>query len=174
MMKRTFRVLLLPLVLMTFAQQVKAGDQPASREDVVGMLSAIGMQQQADRMRTAMLEQAKSVLPAADEQNLTPVQRFKLQDITAHMFADIMGAYPASDAMNDLVPIYQKHFTQDDVDAITAFYESPSGRKYVEKTPEIIGEFMAVLMPKMQAKIKPIIDRYQKEMEEVTRTTGKP
>jgi hypothetical protein len=172
-MKRAV-IALLALVLMACACHVMAGDQPASREDVVRMLNAIGMQQQAERMQTVMLQQVKETLPVADDEHLTPAQRARMQDITARMLADIMTAYPPSDAINDLVPIYQKHFTKSDVDAITAFYWSPSGRKFVEKTPEIMGEFMAVLMPQMQAKIKPIIDKYQKEMEGATRKTGKP
>jgi len=172
-MKRTVTALL-ALVLMACAQPVRAEDQPASREDVVRMLNAIGMQQQAERMQTVMLQQVKTTLPVMDDEHFSPAQRAKMQDITARMLADIMTAYPPSDAINDLVPIYQKYFTKDDVDAITAFYQSPSGRKFVEKTPEIMGEFMAVLMPQMQAKIKPIIDRYQKEMEGATRKIGQP
>jgi len=165
---------LLALVLMASACHVVADDQPASREDVVRMLNAIGMQQQAERMQTVMLQQVKATLPVADEEHLTPAQRARMQDITARMLADIMTAYPPSDAINDLVPIYQKHFTKRDVDAIAAFYQSPSGRKFVEKTPEIMGEFMAVLLPQMQAKIKPIIDKYQKEMEDATRRPAQP
>ena len=172
-MKRAV-IALLALLLMAFARPVRAEDQPASREDVVRMLNAIGMQQQAERMQTVMLQQVKATLPVADEEHLTPAQRARMRDITARMLGEIMTAYPPSDAINDLVPIYQKHFTKNDVDAITAFYRSPSGRKLVEKTPEIMGEFMAVLMPQMQAKIKPIIDKYQKEMEDATRKPGKP
>jgi len=170
-MKRAVMALM-ALVLMACTQPVGAEDQPASREDVVRMLNAIGMQQQAERMQTVMMQQVKATLPVADEEHLTPAQRAKMQDITARMLADTMTAYPPSDAINDLVPIYQKYFTKSDIDAIAAFYKSPSGRKFVEKTPEIMGEFMATLMPKMQAKIKPIIDKYQKEMEDVTRKAG--
>jgi len=172
-MKRAV-IVLFALVQLAWACHVVADDQPASREDVVHMLNAIGMQQQAERMQTVMLQQVKATLPVADEEHLTPAQRARMQDITARMLGEIMTAYPPSDAINDLVPIYQKYFTKSDVDAIAAFYQSPSGRKFVEKTPEIMGEFMAVLLPRMQAKIKPIIDKYQKEMEDATRRTGKP
>jgi uncharacterized protein len=32
-----------------------------------------------------------------------------------------------------LVPVYKKHFTQADIRALTAFYETPTGRKFAEK-----------------------------------------
>ncbi|NEW84922.1 MAG: DUF2059 domain-containing protein, partial [Mariniphaga sp.] len=41
-----------------------------------------------------------------------------------------------------LIPVYKKHFTQDDVKAIIAFYESPAGNKLAEKTPLIAVEAM--------------------------------
>lgn len=42
-----------------------------------------------------------------------------------------------------LVPIYQKHFTVDDINQLTAFYQSPIGKKFAEKTPLITQESMA-------------------------------
>jgi hypothetical protein len=111
----------------------------------------------------------KSIPSGVDEERLTPEQPTKLRDINERMLADIMNAYPASEELNDMVPIYQKYFTKDDVDAITAFYLSPSGQKFVEKGPEIMAEFMSEAMPKMHARIKPIVDKHQKEIEELRR-----
>ena len=42
-----------------------------------------------------------------------------------------------------LVPIYQKHMTEADLKSVIAFYESPAGRRYAEKTPLITQESMA-------------------------------
>lgn len=174
MTKRAIPIVLLALSVIACVQQLRAGDLPASREDILRMLDATGMRQQSQRMRTMMLQQAKPMLSGGDGEHLTAKQRAKLQDINERMLADVMNAYPVSDALDDMVPIYQKHFTKSDVDAITAFYLSPSGQKFVEKMPEIMGEFMSALMPKVQARIKPIMDKYQKEMEGVTRTAEKP
>ena len=41
-----------------------------------------------------------------------------------------------------LIPVYKKHFTQDEVKAIIAFYETPAGKKLAEKTPLITVESM--------------------------------
>jgi len=57
-----------------------------------------------------------------------------------------------------LIPIYRKHFTKEEVKAIIAFYESPIGRKLASQTPLISLESMQVsqnwakgLYGKMQA-----------------------
>jgi len=39
-----------------------------------------------------------------------------------------------------LVPIYDRHFTQDEIVALIAFYESPAGVKMLEVAPELIKE----------------------------------
>jgi len=50
------------------------------------------------------------------------------------------------DAINQLVklvlPIYQKHLTEADLLGVIAFYETPSGKKFAEKTPLITQESM--------------------------------
>jgi len=43
-----------------------------------------------------------------------------------------------------LVPVYQKYMTIEDLQAMTAFYESPVGVKYAKSTPFIMQESMQV------------------------------
>lgn len=43
-----------------------------------------------------------------------------------------------------LVPVYQKHMTLEDLQALIAFYESPVGMKYAKSTPFIMQESMQV------------------------------
>ncbi|MCX6219801.1 MAG: DUF2059 domain-containing protein [Bacteroidia bacterium] len=57
-----------------------------------------------------------------------------------------------------LIPVYKKHFTQEEVKAIVAFYETPAGKKLAEKTPMVTMESMQLsqtwamsLMGKIQA-----------------------
>lgn len=43
-----------------------------------------------------------------------------------------------------VAPIYQKHLSRDDVDALIVFYKSPAGRSIVEKMPMISQESQVV------------------------------
>lgn len=47
------------------------------------------------------------------------------------------------DLIELLVPIYQKHLTLEDINELTAFYQSPVGKKFAEKTPLITQESIA-------------------------------
>lgn len=43
-----------------------------------------------------------------------------------------------------LVPVYDKHLTEQELDDLIAFFSSPSGRSFVEKQPEIMIESFAI------------------------------
>ena len=43
-----------------------------------------------------------------------------------------------------MIPIYQKHLTQSDLDAILGFYASSAGHKLLKETPAIMAEAMQV------------------------------
>jgi hypothetical protein len=42
----------------------------------------------------------------------------------------------------DKLNLYDKYYTQQDIDAMIVFYKSPAGRKYVHMTPEITKEIV--------------------------------
>lgn len=44
--------------------------------------------------------------------------------------------------INMILPVYQKHLTEADLKGIIAFYETPVGKKYAEKTLLITQESM--------------------------------
>ncbi|MDQ0968188.1 hypothetical protein QFZ20_003591 [Flavobacterium sp. W4I14] len=44
--------------------------------------------------------------------------------------------------INLVLPIYQKHLTEADLLGVIAFYETPAGKKFAEKTPLITQESM--------------------------------
>jgi hypothetical protein len=42
----------------------------------------------------------------------------------------------------ELIPIYQKHLTEEDAKGLIAFYKSPVGQKFIRVTPLIVQESM--------------------------------
>lgn len=72
---------------------------------------------------------------------------FKQQQSNAPKeFWDEFSAEVNKDAFTQLVnmilPIYQKHLTEADLLGVIAFYETPLGKKFAEKTPLISQESM--------------------------------
>ncbi len=49
-----------------------------------------------------------------------------------------------NDLVEMLLPIYQKHMTQSDIEELIAFYNTPIGKKFAKKSPLIMQESMQV------------------------------
>jgi hypothetical protein len=48
------------------------------------------------------------------------------------------------DLVDMIVPIYARHFTQEELEQLLAFYQSPIGKRMVEEQPLIVKESMEV------------------------------
>jgi hypothetical protein len=46
--------------------------------------------------------------------------------------------------IEQMIPLYARHFSDDDLRGLVAFYNSPAGKKYVAEAPQLTQESMAV------------------------------
>ena len=54
------------------------------------------------------------------------------------------------DVISLYVPIYDRHYTLDEINVLIAFYETPAGQKTLELQPQIAAETMQTLNPVVQ------------------------
>ena len=54
----------------------------------------------------------------------------------------------------DMLILYDKYFTQEEINDFIHFYKTPSGQKYINSTPEITKEMMTIMMQKYMPEIK--------------------
>lgn len=80
-------------------------------------------------MYTQIVAQFKSMKPGVTEEQWAAVKK------------DVFDVEVA-ELNKQLIPVYKKYFTQDEVKAVIAFYETPAGKKLAEKTPLIAVESM--------------------------------
>ena len=52
--------------------------------------------------------------------------------------------------IEQLVPIYDKYYTEEDIKALVDFYESPVGKKQLQNTPDIMTEAVQVMIQYFQ------------------------
>jgi hypothetical protein len=55
-----------------------------------------------------------------------------------------------TDIMKEAPPIYARHFSVDELHQLTAFYQTPIGAKALRELPQVMGEFVTVIGPRMQ------------------------
>ncbi len=54
----------------------------------------------------------------------------------------------------DMIGIYDKHFTIDEIKDYIQFYKSPSGQKFQKESPKLQNEIMMVMMQKYMPEMK--------------------
>ncbi len=109
---------------------------PAKRADILHLLDLMGTKTAIARMGPTLIAQMRQF--SHDDASNAQQQRL-MQDAMARMQARI-----DSGAFEDLyVSIYDKYFTADDIHQLIQFYESPIGRKLVDKQADITNNVFA-------------------------------
>ncbi|HJQ33538.1 MAG TPA: DUF2059 domain-containing protein [Pyrinomonadaceae bacterium] len=84
------------------------------------------------------LQVARQSLDALRESTTLPeAQRDRILKILEEELMTEFGNNKMAEAM---VPIYDRHFTAEEIKGLLAFYETPLGRKVVETLPEVMRE----------------------------------
>jgi hypothetical protein len=155
---------------VVLAQQKLASDAPATREDILRMFKVMNievqtrqvMDQVMQQMRSASREQIKKRRPEITEEELSGMDQES---------EEIAKSFPVNELLQDMIPVYQKHLNRTDVDAIIAFYSSPTGQKMLREMPVMTSEAMQAAYPRMQKNLDAIMKRMDDKATEQQKKT---
>jgi len=158
----------LPAILIAIALTFSISTQAAPPSDAsinqlldlskTGKLMDSAFAQMDGMMKATMKQVTKGKSLNADEQAIIDKQQTKMVAIMKEEFS--------WDKMKDsFVQIYQKTFTQEEVDGLIAFYQSPVGQAFVDKQPELMKNTMSV----MQEHMGPMIQKIQEMSKETAK-----
>jgi len=105
-------------------------DAPASKEDVEKYFEATHSHEMMLKMLEAMSKPMRQMAHdqcAKDKENLPADCEARINKARDDMWKQI----PFDEMMQAMVPTFQKHFTKGDMDALVAFYSTPTGQKNV-------------------------------------------
>lgn len=126
-------------------------------QQMLGMMPAVVQQSFQDQMKnlSANLPPGKQ-LTAQDEAALEKVMNKYMQEA--------IGAYPVEEMLTDAIPVYQRHVSRTDADAVIAFYSSPPGQRLLDEQPAIMNEYMPIVMSHMQERTKHLTEDMAADM----------
>jgi len=158
------RILMLTFVFLMIAlpalAQVadSAYAAPATRDDILKLFDTMHIRDQmrlvmdsvAKQQREMIREGLKKRAPQMTEQDLARLDQFT---------SDMLKDFPVDGMLDDMIPVYQKHLNKADVDAMNAFYQSPTGQKMLREMPAMTAESMQASSPRIQAMIDKVMER---------------
>lgn len=168
-MKRILVLGILGLALSTVSFAQNADTDPATSDNIQIYLRTMHshdmiqkmMEVQSQSMRQMMHDQMlkdKSKVPSDFEPRMSK------------LFDDLVKGMPVDDITQAMIPAYQKHFTNGDIQAMNAFYSSPVGQKVLQELPSVMQEGMQAAMPIMSSYLTKWKGRMQAEMKDMEKT----
>jgi len=119
------------------------------------------------------MQQAKAAFAQTFQQQMadaTPNEIKHLNEMLDGVMQDVVDTMHIDEIIEAMVPVYQRHFTNADIDAVLAFYSSPTGQKFLNELPSIMQESMVAVGPiqqkMMQEMMQKVGQRTEKLIEE--------
>ena len=111
-----------------------------------------------DQMGSVMAQQMAQLTGAT-----TPEAAARCVEIAIEAVGEILSD---GKFMDDIVAIYAKYYSHDDIRQMIAFYDTPAGKKTIEVMPQLMAESVQVSM-KWMAQMNPVIqERVTKQLRE--------
>jgi hypothetical protein len=106
----------------------QAWAQQPSPQQVRELMQTVGMGNMLSQMNTQMATVMQKALPC----------------VPASYWQGFVDAMATDQLIGRMVPVYQKHFTAQDIDGLLKFYRSPLGQKVIHEMPQTMAEGMQV------------------------------
>ena len=148
--------------------QPTSADTVASKEEVLKFLELTQARSRVVQMLDGMAKQARMGAEQGFKMKVpdaTPEQIRRVDELSDTIFAE----FSPDELIDAIVPIYQKHLSKPDLEAIVAFYSSPAGQKVLKEMPGIMAESMEAGGKIGRSKMESVNRRIEEQMDAMVR-----
>src|ERR1700731_1843428 len=141
------------------------GDAPASKEDIQKLFEIMQIHQQMRQVMDSMMKQQSAMIDETLKKRYPQTSADKIARAN-RMIVETVKDMPMDAMLDDMIPIYQRHFSKTDIDAMSTFYASPTGQKMMREMPVLTSESMQASYARMQKQMDVILKRAEKIVNE--------
>jgi hypothetical protein len=146
-------------------QTTAAADAPATREDILHLFEVMQVHQQMRSIMQLMLEQQDKIFGEMIKKRDPGMTDAQIAKSKVHA-KDFVNSFPVDEMLRDMIPVYQKHLSKRDVDAMIVFYASPTGQKLLREQPAMSAESMVAVSPRLKKAIGEMSDQAEQKARE--------
>lgn len=135
------KLLFLAILTISFTMSAVAQDKPADLKKLFELM-------QTEKMIDGMMD---NMLPALKQQASGQIQGDDAKEKFEKYIEFLMEESKKLSKMlvnEEMISIYDRHFSGEEIKDLIKFFESPTGKKMLEKTPEITKDLMDSMMSK--------------------------
>lgn len=137
------------LLFSTLLISMPVFSKPASEENIRKLMEVTGAGDMGVQMMNQMLPALKQMIP----------------DAPAEFWTDVMAEVDGNQIIELVIPVYQKYLSEEDVQAINAFYNTPAGKNLIQVQPAIIQESMMLGQEWGKGIAEKVITKYKAQAE---------
>jgi uncharacterized protein len=158
------RIALLLTLFLCLPPTVHA-DEASRRAKAQEMLTLLHMDRLMNQLMNTALQQTSAITKQLGGKTVKPEDQARIDEFQKKVFQLVESQMGWKALEPDYVDIYAKNFTDEQLDAILAFYKSPTGVALVEKLPTLTAQGMQIAQAKMatlQPQLKQMIQDFAK------------
>jgi uncharacterized protein len=127
------------------AEAKRAAAAPPSREDVLKLFDLLQITKTMDAVIKAAKQQSMEIAEQMIREKMpdaTAAQKKQFEEMMDDVMQQALGPVAIKEMLEATIPVYQRHLTKADLDAMVAFYSSPAGQKILHEQPAMVQESM--------------------------------
>ena len=144
------------------AQQPPTPDATATKDDILRLFRVMETQAQVRQVMEQVMQQMRTMNREQIKQRHADITEADLARMDRES-EEIAKSFPVDEMIEDMVPVYQKHLTKVNVDAMIAFYSSPTGKKLLRELPALMAEGVQAAYPRIQKNLDAILKRLDEQ-----------
>jgi uncharacterized protein len=134
----------------------------ASKEDVKKLFDVMASREQMSQMMQQLFAQMQSLNREQLKKKHPELTDADLPRMDGGS-QDLVKNFPLDEMLSDMIPVYQRHFTESEINALTVFYSSPAGQKFLHEMPAVTAETMRAIYPRIQAEVEAALKRAEQK-----------
>jgi len=151
-------------LIIAFSSFTVAQAAPPTQESIEKLLKVIQVEKTLDALRPKVYGMMQAAMDESTKgQVISPAEQMILDNFRNKASAIVENTLTIDKFMPFYIDIYTKSFTQEEVDGLITFYQSPAGKAFVTKMP-VVAQTMMAEMPRL---MNPMMKEMQKATEEM-------
>lgn len=149
--------------------QALPADAP-TREDVLKLFDVMQINKTMDAVIQAAKQQSMEMAEQMANERMpdaTAEQKKQMHEMMEDVMNQAMGPAAMREMVEATVPVYQRHLSKSDLDAMVAFYSSPVGQKILREQPAMVQESMQAASGIQQRIARVMFQKMDERMEKI-------
>ena len=145
------------------------GNAP-TREDILKLFDLMQISKTMDAIVNAAKQQSiETAVQMIHEKipNPTAEQKKQFEETVNEILGQALGPKAIQEMLEATIPVYQRHLTRTDLQAMTVFYSSPVGQKLLREQPAMVQESLQAASGIQQRIARTVFQKIDQQVEQM-------